>query len=106
MKQQEFTWTIQEEEQAGDYFFSGRLYTTAGIQRELHVSEIVEIVWQVKKRVREGNGADYLQVFVNEVGEKIFVIDQLSKTMLAGSGYTEKEKREYNYATILFSYEY
>ncbi len=106
MQESQFTWTLQEEEQAGDYFFSGTIYTTVTIQIELTLAEIGEIIWQVKNRVEERNGADYLQVFKNEKGEKIFFIDQLSKSMLDGEDYTEEEKKEYNHATIMFSHEY
>ena len=53
MKQQQTKWTIQEQEQEGDYFFSGRLYTTATIQEKLTALEIAEIVMQVRMRVKE-----------------------------------------------------
>lgn len=106
MKTENPIWKIQPQEQDGDYYFNGRYLTTATVQNKLSKEEIDSIISQTLKRVKENNGADYLQVFVNEQGDKIFFIDQLSKSMLDGDGYTEEQKKEYNTATILFSFEY
>jgi len=99
-------WVIQPQEQDGDYFFNGKYVMTATISNRLSQEEINDIISQTLKRVNENNGADYLQVFTNNQGDKIFFIDQLSKSMLDGNGYSEEQKVEYNYATILFSFEY
>ena len=106
MKQLNTKWTLQPQEQDNDYFFNGKYLMTAAIAERLSQTEINSIISQTLARVRENNGADYLQVFTNKVGDKIFFIDQLSKSMLEEDDYTEEQKMEYNYATILFSHEY
>lgn len=106
MNTENLIWKIQPQEQDNDYFFNGKYVMTASIAERLSKEEINSIIAQTLERVHENNGADYLQVFVNEAGDKIFFIDQLSKSMFEGDGYTKEQKKGYNTATMLFSYEY
>ncbi|KAA3597455.1 MAG: hypothetical protein DWQ06_13710 [Calditrichaeota bacterium] len=109
-------WAYQEPEyEQGDYFFSGFTLVTNGVNTELRQEEIVKLVLFIKVLVQEKNGIDYLQVFDEELFEsetwvkterKIFIIDQLSKEMLEGDGYTKEQKKENNHFTILFADEY
>ncbi|KAA3595838.1 MAG: hypothetical protein DWQ06_16600 [Calditrichaeota bacterium] len=109
-------WAYQEPEyKDGDYFFSGFTLLTNGVNTELLQEEIVKLVLFIKVLVQEHNGIDYLQVFDEELfeneiwtktGRKIFIIDQLSKKMLEGDGYTKEQKKENNHFTILFADEY
>jgi len=100
-------WKIQPQERGGSYRFTGQCYTTKTVKEELSDPEIEAILDQLRQRVAEKNGADYLQVFIHsESQRKIYVIDNLSEEMLTGDGYTEEQKRNYNYFTILFAEEY
>ncbi|HAA17463.1 MAG TPA: hypothetical protein DCP28_01310 [Cytophagales bacterium] len=61
----------------------------------------------LRRLVRQQDGLDYLQKFRHlPTGKTVWIIDQLSREMLAGDGYTTEQKREYHYATILFPEEY
>ncbi len=62
----------------------------------------MEVIVDVKNAVRENLGLDYLQIFKNDVGQKIYVIDQLTKEEIASGDFSPKD----NYATVLFAEEY
>ncbi|MCK6382122.1 MAG: DUF960 domain-containing protein [Leptospiraceae bacterium] len=98
-------WVLQPQEQPGTYRFDGNPYMTCGIHEELSPEEIDFLISQIHERVKSGNGADYLQVFVHSVsGRRIFVIDNLndsSKTN-ASPGFINAN----NYFTIMFAEEY
>lgn len=95
-------WEIQPQEQKGTYRFSGRFLVTSGIEAELSPEEIAAIYQQVQQLVKEQNGIDYLVVFKNDKGQKLFFIDQLNKEMIESGDYAN----EHNYCTLLFSHEY
>jgi len=100
-------WELQPPEQAGSYRFEGRCYVTKAVKEAVPETDLENILSQIRQWVAENNGADYLQVFVHsESLRKIFVLDNLSFEMLKGEGYTETQKQEYNYFTILFAEEY
>ena len=99
-------WVMQEQECEGDYFFAGNSYMTKGIAEALHPIEVAFITLEVKNYVAENNGADYLFVFIHKDGRKVYVIDQLSKSMMESGGYTTEEIKEYNLFTVLFAHEY
>ncbi len=99
-------WQIQPQEREGDYFFDGKILMTSEVANTLTPEEISAIIVRVKMNVIAMDGLDYLQVFKSDDGLKIYVIDQLSKSMLEGDDYTEEQKEEYHYFTILFSHEY
>ena len=100
-------WEIQPPEQSGTYRFEGRCYVTKAVKEAVHETYLENMISQIRQMIAENDGADYLQVFIHsESGQKIFVIDNLSSEMLKGEGYTETQKREYNYFTILFADEY
>lgn len=96
------TWTRKPQEQEGSYFFSGAFYVTRGIQTELSDEEIRGIYFDVQRYVLLHNGADYLFVYQDESGRKLFFIDQLNKEMIASGEF----KPEYNYCTLMFAHEY
>ncbi len=81
-------WKLQPQEQDGDYMFSGQPVATANIVRSLTRVEIMQITLDVYDRVKEKNGADYLQVFKDDQGNKIYCID------------------DRDHWTILFAHEY
>lgn len=99
-------WTRKPQEQGGDYFFNGRGIKTREIAENLTQAELAEIIVDLHNFVEANNGIDYLVVYESNQGDKIFIIDQLSKSMLEGDGYTEDQKKEYNYYTVMFNYEY
>ena len=49
---------------------------------------------------------DYLQVYKNDQGQKVWLIDQLSREMLTSDDYTPEQKKEYNHFTMLLPEEY
>jgi len=99
---------MKPQEQEGDYFFNGGSYVTNNVATELTKEEIAQIVGIVFDYVKQHNGADYLFVFEHQTDQrKIYVIDQLSKSMMDDpEAYTPEDVKEYNYFTILYSWEY
>ena len=97
---------MQPQETEGDYFFNGQCLATKGVSDALAEEEIMGIVHDIFQHVKQHEGADYLCVFNHEDGRKIFVIDQLSKSMMDGNGYTKEQISEHNHFTIMFNHEY
>lgn len=52
--------------------------------------------------VKAQNGMDYLQVFQNAAGRKIFLIDNLNREMIESGAFREQD----NYCTLMFAEEY
>ena len=100
------TWKRKPQEQAGNYWFSGKILATAGVNATLSKADIKAILDDLFAFVQQEQGIDYLQVYENSEGVKVWIIDQLTKDQLEGDDYTEAEKAEYNYFTILFPHEY
>lgn len=95
-------WTRQPQEKGGSYFFAGQFYTTKGVATELTVDEIMEIYVDAKNYVWHNDGADYLFMFTDEQGRKLFFIDNLNKEMIESGQYGP----EYDYCTLMFASEY
>lgn len=100
------TWTRKPQELEGDYFFNGMGVMTRAIAKTIPQEELLEIYVDLHAFVEKMNGIDYLVVYESNQDDKIFIIDQLSKSMLEGNGYTKEQKQEYNYYTIMFAHEY
>jgi hypothetical protein len=97
------TWKRKPQERNNQkYFFSGKFYFTKGVFEKLSFDEIVAIYNDVRRFAKERKGIDYLQVYVNDKGEKLYFIDQLDKTMLS----TDYYEPEHNYCTLLLREEY
>lgn len=92
------TWTRQPQEVEGTYFFNGKFLVTRKVQATLSDAEIRFIYQNVQQFVKDENGIDYLQVFTDENGRKLFFMDQLNKEMIESGGY----KKEYNYCTLMY----
>ena len=105
-KNTNITWTRQPQECAGNYWFSGKIVATRGVNDTLSKADIKAILDNLFAFVQEQQGIDYLQSFIGSDGTKVWVIDQLTKDQLEGDDYTAEEKAEYNYCTILFPHEY
>lgn len=95
-------WTRKPQEKIGSYQFSGQFYATNGVATSLCADEILFIYQDVQAFAKERGGIDYLQVYHNENGQKLFFIDQLNKEMVESGDYEEKE----NYCTLLLAEEY
>lgn len=95
-------WKRLPQEVNGDYWFSGKLFLTRTVSNSIPTKEIHAIVDDVRAFVEENQGIDYLQVYENNEGDKLFFIDQLSKRMIATKEFAEED----NHATLLYSYEY
>lgn len=72
------------------------------VSEALTPEEISEIISDVQIAVSKNIGLDYLQVFKNEKGQKIFVIDQLTNEEDESGDFSPDD----NYATVLFAEEY
>jgi hypothetical protein len=96
------TWTRQPQETQGNYHFSGQLIVTASVSTALKKVEVIGIYYDMLKFVEEQGGVDYLQVYTDEKGRKLFFIDQLDRAMIESGEY----KQEDNYCTLLFAHEY
>ncbi|MBN4056105.1 hypothetical protein JYT20_00115 [Rhodothermus sp. AH-315-K08] len=99
-------WKRNPEECSGEYFFSGRGVMTQGVAHALAPEEIAGIIADLKRAVPQNDGLDYLQVYECDDGRRIWAIDQLSRSMLAGDDYTDEQKVEFNYFTLLLPDEY
>lgn len=93
-------WEHQNPEREGNYWFNGQIFTTNQVQADIPEIELVAIITYLQTLAFERKGIDYLQVFVNEDGDKIFVIDQLTKQQV------ETSPKEYHYCTFLYPHEY
>ena len=67
-------WTRQPEERPGDYYFSGRAVMTIGVDDELEMEDVLQIVSDIRRAVLENNGLDYLQVFKCDDGRVVWTI--------------------------------
>jgi hypothetical protein len=95
-------WKRKTQECAGSYQFKGNFYVTRGVADALSPESIKAIYDQVQAYVQEKGGADYLFVFEDDRGGKLFFIDQLNQEMIASGDYLP----EYNYCTLLWAHEY
>jgi hypothetical protein len=95
-------WTRQPQETGGKYQFSGQFVVTQTVKQELTKVEIIGIYYDILKFVEEQGGIDYLQVYKDEQGRKLFFIDQLNSEMIQSGEYQEED----NYCTLLFAHEY
>jgi len=96
------TWTRKPQERQGTYLFSGKFYVTQGVWASLRPDEIAAIYLDIQVLVQRTGGIDYFQTYVNEVGDKLYFIDQCNPEMMAEESFPS----EYNYCTLLFDHEY
>lgn len=97
-------WEHLPQEQEGNYMFSGKWLTSREVSEQLHGIEIQHIINDVSKAVEENNGIDYLQVFVNEEGRKVYAICSVDRERLE-SGEFDPNDIEYNNNVICFPHE-
>ena len=96
-------WERQPQERNDQkYLFSGKFYMTKGVFENLHFDEIIAIYQDLKAFVKERNGIDYLQVYKDKAGRKLYMVDQLDERMVESGEYEE----EHNYCTLLLAEEY
>lgn len=96
------TWTRKPQEQAGSYFFSGQFLATKGVVLELPTVEILSIYHDIQSFVGGKKGVDYLQIYTDEKGRKLYLIDQLSKDMIETGEFSPLD----NHCTLLWAHEY
>ncbi|MFC3813309.1 hypothetical protein [Lacihabitans lacunae] len=89
------TWKRKPQECEGNYWFEGQLFVTYEVQADIPKEEIIEIVEQTLQAVEEHGGLDYLQVFENDFGNKLYFIASASKEMIE-SGEFDPNDIEYN----------
>ena len=95
-------WKRQPQEKRGDYFFSGQFLASRGVVSELTPDEILRIYQDIKSFVKDKDGIDYLQIYTDENGRKLYLIDQLSKDMIESGEYAPLD----NHCTLLWAHEY
>lgn len=98
-------WKRKPQECDGDYHFGGLFLVTAGVQANLPGEDIQEIYKEIKDLVKQENGIDYLQVFENGKGGKLFFIDSMAKSVMEANG-INPSNQDYNHCTLMFDYEY
>lgn len=97
------TWTRQPQEQENQkHQFNGQFIVTAGVNEALTKVEVISIYYDVLKFVEEKGSIDYLQVYVDEKGRKLFFINELDSDMIASGNYSPED----NVCTLLFAHEY
>jgi len=94
-------WTRQPQEQQGNYHFSGKFLVTQRVNETIPKQEILQIYQDTLQAVKDNNGLDYLQVFKNEKGVKLFLIDATSKDMF-DSGEYDPNDMEYNNCVLCY----
>ncbi len=93
------TWTRQPQEQDDQkYFFNGSFYATTRVAEALTKEEISFIFNYVRRFAQEKNGIDYLQSYVSDAGQTVWVIDELDQHMIESGEY----EAENNLCTLLF----
>lgn len=95
-------WQRQPQDRDGSYHFSGHFYATCGIMESLSIEEILLIRQDIQSFVREKKSVDYLQVYMDETGRKLFFIDQLNQEMIESGEYEDID----NYCTLMLASEY
>ena len=95
-------WKHMLQEQPGSYQFSGPLYVTDTVAATIHLEDILSLFLFVREFVEAHGGAEQIQIFESEAGDRLYLIDQLSPEMLASSRYKEAD----NFCTLLYSSEY
>lgn len=80
-------WKRKPQERDGSYLFSGQFYSTKGVAFELPMDEILFIYQDVRAFAKQKCGIDYLQVYTDEKGRKLFFIDQLTREMVESGDY-------------------
>ena len=101
------TWTRQLQEQEGTFLFSGLFTCTAHVKAQLTDDEIHSIYTEIQKAVKENNGLDYLQVFIDEEEEerRLFLIDSMNQEAIESELYDTSDPLV-NYYTLMFANEY
>ena len=94
-------WTRKPQEQKGNYHFSGTFLVTARVDEEIPKSETIAIYEDILRAVQENNGLDYFQVYQDEKGRKLYLIDATSKDRF-DSGECDPNDIEYNNCVLCF----
>src|SRR4028118_1804603 len=95
-------WTAKPQEKKGTYLFNGAFLATKKVAEQLSLQEILFLHQDVVIRAHCAGGLDYLQVYENQDGRRLFFIDQLNKEMVESGDYDD----EYHHCTLLFAEEY
>jgi hypothetical protein len=96
-------WTRKKQERDDQkYFFNGNFIATRGILNALSKKEIKFIYFDVRQFADEQQGINFIQVYQDEKGREVWVIDQLDKDMVESGDYDTED----NHCTLLFPHEY
>lgn len=96
------TRTLKPQECEWTYLFNGSFYATNTVAEQIPSSEIQTIINAVQALVKCLNGADYLQVFIDENWRKLFFIDNLNLEMKQSAAFNKED----DYCTLMFANEY
>lgn len=95
-------WQRQPQEKSGTYLFNGAFLVTRGVAELLPYDEIMCIHMETVLGAHCRGGLDYLQVFVNQFGRKLFFIDQLDRATVERGEFDA----EHHQATLMLAEEY
>lgn len=69
-------WVRLPQEREGKHQFKSQIVLTTEVNAKLRPLEILAICRDIRGFVEENGGAYYFQVYQNEIGEKLYFIDQ------------------------------
>ena len=95
-------WTPKSQEKKGTYLFNGAFLATKKVADELPLQEILFLYQDVVIRAHIQGGIDYLQLYENQWGRRLFFIDQLNREMLESGEFEE----DHHHCTLMFEEEY
>lgn len=95
-------WKRQPQACEGNHLFSGKVCITERVQCELADEEIKTICRDLGAFIKEKTRINYMQVYADECGRKLFFVDNLSEDMLNSILYQDEE----NYSLLMFAEEY
>ncbi len=91
---------LPQEQEDQDYWFAGSCFLTSGVSSTLNSEEVLFILTDLYKFVKEKQGIDYLQVYERDDGLRVWVIDQIPRCEL------NDHPPAHNHFTLLFPEEY
>ncbi|WP_367914592.1 hypothetical protein [Leadbetterella sp. DM7] len=97
-------WIRKAQECEGTYLFKGKMLVSREVHETIPLEEILQIFSDTRKAVTELGGLDYLQVFENENGTKLYFIDSVNKETLE-SGEFDPDDFNYNNCVLCYPHE-
>ena len=95
------TWERERSDKTGAHFFVGQPFVSKGILEGLSPQEINFIILDVRLYARACDGIAALQSYMNDSGQKVLVIDQLTRQTLEDNKPPQWVKQNNGFTLIL-----